>query len=156
MVKKQKKLEEVVNNWKKALADYQNLEKRVAQERKSWVSGANKDLILRILPVLDTLMLANKHVKNEGLTLSIKQFTDVLKDEGVERIATQDRIFDPTLMECVATEEGEDGRVVEEVRAGYVLHGKVLRAAQVKVGKKAIQEKEEALAQKELQKGDYM
>lgn len=125
-------LEELV---KRSLADYQNLEKRTAEERVTWIRRANKDLILRLLPVLDTLILASEHVKDEGLTLSIKQFLDILRNEGVEKIETEGADFDPALMEGVGTLEGEEGKVVQEVRAGFKYSdGGVLRPAQVIVG----------------------
>lgn len=135
-----KKTEEFDNKYKRALADYQNLEKRVREERTEWIVKSNKDLLLHLLPVLDTLILVEKHLKdkNEGLSLSIKQFLDILKDEGVIRIETEDKSFDPSLMECVETIEGEEGKVIEEVRPGYLLNEQVLRATLVKVGKKKV------------------
>jgi molecular chaperone GrpE len=138
------KTEELENNYKRALADYQNLEKRVREERNDRILRANKDLLLHLLPVLDTLMLAKKHIKvgDEGLDLSIKQFHDVLKNENVERIETQGANFDPHLMECIESIEGEEGKVLEEIRTGYKLHDTVLRAALVKVGKKKMEQKE--------------
>jgi len=142
--KLEQKAEEFENKYKRALADYQNLEKRVREERNDRILRANKDLLLHLLPVLDTLMLAKKHIKvgDEGLDLSIKQFHDVLKNENVERIETQGANFDPHLMECIESIEGEEGKVLEEIRTGYKLHDTVLRAALVKVGKKKMEQKE--------------
>lgn len=134
MVKKVK-LDEAVNNWKRAVAEYQNLEKRVNEERKDWIKLANKELLLQLLPVLDTLMIAQDHIRDEGLKLATKQFLDVLRAEGVERIETNGQIFDPNTMECVDTVSGEENKVFEEIRAGFMLHGHILRPAQVKVGK---------------------
>jgi len=128
-------LVEFENNYKRALADYQNLQKRVSEEKSEWIQSANKDLLLRLLPVLDTLMLAEKHLQDQGLTVSINHFLDTLKAEGVTRIKTTGEDFNPHLMECVTTEQGEEGKVLEELRAGYMLYDKVLRPAQVKVGK---------------------
>lgn len=131
----QKRIEELEHQLKRALADYQNLEKRVQQEKGEWIRSANKDLILRLLPALDTLLLAGKHVSDQGLALSIQEFLDVLKEEGVARIETEGKDFDPLLMECVETQEGQEGKVYSEVRVGYTLHGRAVRPAQVKVGK---------------------
>lgn len=156
MKKKDTKLEEAINNWKRAVADYQNLEKRADEERKEWIRGANKRLLLRLLPVLDTLILASRHIEDEGLKLSIKQFLDVLKDEGVEKIKTEGQMFDPKLMECVEVGLGKEGEVLAELGIGFLLNGSVLRPARVKVGKAQIQEKEEELAKEQLQKGDYL
>jgi len=131
----QEKAEEIELKYKRALADYQNLQKRVSEEKGEWIRSANKDLLLRLLPVLDTLMLAEKHLKDQGLTVSISHFLDILKAEGVIKIKTVGEDFDPMQMECVMTEEGKENKVLEELRAGYMLYDKVLRPAQVKVGK---------------------
>lgn len=123
------------NQLKRALADYQNLEKRVLSEKSEWIKLANKGLLLRLLPALDNLSLAEKHTQDTGVKLSIDQIINAFKEEGIEKIETIGRDFDPNLMEAVHTTEGEDGKVVEEVRAGYTLFGQVLRPAQVAVGK---------------------
>lgn len=129
------KIEQLENQLRRALADYQNLEKRQAEERREWIRTASKELILRLLPALDILILAGRHGGDQGLQLGIKQFLDTLKSEGVEKIQTQGKTFDPTLMECVETREGEGDKVLEEVRSGYIQFDKVLRPAQVVVGK---------------------
>lgn len=126
--------EELKNQVKRAVADYQNLEKRVAEQRQEWARSASKDLIVRLLPVLDTLMLAQKHTEDQGIKLSVQQFLQTLKQEGVEQIKTVGEDFDPHTMEGVGQAEGEEGKVVEEVRPGFVLYDKVIRPAQVLVG----------------------
>ncbi len=136
--KDEKKIEnqeiELENQLKRALADYQNLEKRIAEEKSNWIKLANKDLILKLLPVLDNLFLAQKHIQDEGLNLSIRKFLEILSEEGVQRIKTEDSEFDPNTMECVSVQGGEEGKVLEEVRPGFVLNETVLRPAQVTVG----------------------
>ncbi|MDP3998446.1 MAG: nucleotide exchange factor GrpE [bacterium] len=136
--KKQQKeeIEDLTNKWKRALADYQNLERRVAQERDDFVKFSNAGLINKILSALDSLEKAEEHLKDEGLSLAVKQLCQVLKEEGVERIEVLDREFDPNDMECVELCIGEEGKVIEEIRPGYILNNRVLRCAQVKVGQK--------------------
>lgn len=124
------------NRYKRALADYQNLEKRVASQRRELILSASKGILERLLPVLDTLQLAEKHTKDQGLTVSIQQFLDVLKAEGVEKIESVGKKFDPVTMEAVGTGEGSDGKVIEEARSGYMLNEILLRPAQVIVGRK--------------------
>lgn len=132
----QEQLEEFEGKYKRALADYQNLQKRVTEEKSEWIRSANKELLLRLLPVLDTLMMAEKHLQDQGLTVSINHFLDTLKAEGVTRVKTVGEEFNPLFMEVIAVEEGKENKVLEELRAGYMLYDKVLRPAQVKVGKK--------------------
>ena len=137
----EKKIQELENNWKRALADYQNLEKRAGEERQEWAKMAAKDTLNQLLPVFDTFEQAAKHIKDDGLALAVKQLHDTLKNVGVQRIETQGKHFDPTMMEAIDVVESEkDGMVVAEVRTGFVLHGTLLRPAQVKVGKKKVEE----------------
>ena len=133
--KESEELKNLENQLKRALADYQNLEKRIAEEKASWIKLANKTLLLKLLPGLDSLLLAQKHTEDEGIKLSVKHFLDILEGEGVLRIETLDKDFDPNLMEAVSTTSGQEGKVVEEVRSGYTLNGQILRPAQVVVGK---------------------
>ncbi len=129
------KIEELEDQNRRVLADYRNLENRVQNERGEWILKANKQLLLNILPVLDTLILAAKHSKDQSLALSLQQFLDILKKEGVEKIEVIGKSFDPTLMEGIGVVEGEAGRVINEARQGYMLYDKVLRPARVQVGK---------------------
>ena len=125
---------ELESQVKRIFADYQNLEKRVAIEKKEWLIKANKDLILKLLPALDFLLLSSKHIENEGLKLSIQNFFDILKTEGVERVETVGKEFDPNFMEGIKTVAGEESRVIEELRSGFKMGEQVLRPAQVVVG----------------------
>ncbi len=136
--KLKQKVTDLENQVKRVLADYQNLEKRVASQRQEWAQSASKQLLLRLLPVLDTLEMAGKHSKDQGVLLSIGQFLSILKDEGVEKIETSGKVFDPLVMECVETKIGEDWKVLEETRSGYKLGDIILRPALVVVGKKEI------------------
>jgi molecular chaperone GrpE len=136
--KEDTRLEEVEAKYRRALADYQNLEKRMVEDRREWIRQANKDLLLRVLPVLDTLMLAGMHSEDKSLHISIQQFLDILKSEGITKIETKGKDFDPSVMEAVGTSEGDEGKVIEEARTGFLLHDKLLRPAQVIVGSKDI------------------
>ena len=126
--------EELESKYKRALADYQNLEKRMHEQKRHWIMGANRDLLLRFLPVVDTLKLASEHSDDQALKVSLQQFEDVLKSENVIKIETVGKNFDPERMECITTESGEEGKVIKEVRAGYMLGDFLLRPSQVIVG----------------------
>ncbi len=129
------KVQELEDKYKRALADYQNLQRRTQDEKREWARFSNKDLILKFLPILDTLMLAEKHTKDQNFVLTVQQFLQALEQEGIKRIKTVGEDFNPHTMECVTTAEGEENKVLEEVRAGYTLFDQVLRSAQVVVGK---------------------
>ena len=125
------------NQYKRSMADYQNLEKRIAEEKSSWIKAANRNLLLQLLPGLDSLLLADIHTQDEGVKLSIKHFLDILENAGVTKIETVGKDFDPNLMEAITTQDGPDGKVLEDVRTGYMLFETILRPAQVIVGKSA-------------------
>lgn len=125
------------NKYKRALADYQNLQRRTQEEKVEWIKMAGKDILLKFLPVLDTLNLAQNHLQDKGIALSVDQFIRALADEGVTRIETLGKEFDPTTMEVVTTEERDTknkNKVIEETRAGFMYYESVLRPAQVIVG----------------------
>jgi len=160
MVKKtdelKRQIEELTNNWKRALSDYQNLEKRTREEKEEFARFANRELILKLLPVLDTFEKLEEHLKDEGLNLALKQFRDILTKEGLEKIEVLGKDFDPEEMECVEVIMGDENRVMREMRPGYRFKGKMLRVAQVKVAKKKIDKQAGELAKEQLAKGDYM
>lgn len=134
LVELEEKVLDLDNKYKRALADYQNLEKRVRDEKSEWIKSANQQLLLRLLPALDTVMLAASHTEDKGIKVTVDHFLGTLKAEGIEKIETIGKKFDPSIMEVIQTREGKDSEVLEEVRAGYLLYGKLLRPAQVIVG----------------------
>lgn len=121
----------------RALADYQNVTKRTQEEVSMVRIYAAERILSRLLPVLDTFLKAQAHLKDPGLDLAVKEMLAVLEEEGIKKIDTVGKAFDPHLMECIEVVEGKDNIVVEEVGAGYTLHDKMLRVSQVKVGKKS-------------------
>lgn len=131
-------LEEYKGKYLRALADYQNLEKRTHAEKEETRQYAAKRVLEKLLPVADTLTKAKDHLKDPGLDLIYKELMAVFQEQGVERMSVVGKQFDPHEMECVEVVEGKNNHVVEELLQGYRMHGKVLRVAQVKVGKERI------------------
>lgn len=132
----EKEYNQLLEDFKRARADYLNLEKRVEAEKEVIVSFANEILIAQLLPFLDGLEKAAMETKSEGLNLVLNEFKKVLTEAGVSEIEAKDKMFDPNFHEAVEVIEGEEGKVVDVVRKGYVLRGKVIRVARVRVGKK--------------------
>ena len=132
---------------KRALADYQNLEKRVEEERKLLSKLSASLLIEKLLPVLDNLEKAQVHLKDEGLEIVIKQFNDILTGEGVEEVAAEGAQFNPNFHEAVESQQGEhDNVVIKVLTKGYKIEDTILRPAKVIVSKKKLEPaaKEEA------------
>lgn len=132
--KLRKRIDELENNWKRALADYQNLEKRIAGEKQNFAKWANAGLLDKLLPVLDSLQKAVEHHKDEGIRLILDQFKAILESEGVSEIKAQGEKFNPETMDAVEVVKGEKNKVIEVTCKGYWLNDKVLRPAKVKVG----------------------
>lgn len=139
----EQKVTELDNQLKRAVADYRNLEFRISQGRSELTSFVGAELVRKLLPVLDHLEHALKGISVEeqqsgwvkGVELAVKEFKQVLQTEGLEEIATEEQ-FDPNFHEAVDTREGEDNKIIEVVRCGYQLNGKILRPAQVIVGRR--------------------
>ena len=133
-----KECDEYKTKYLRALADYQNLEKRIYQEKEETRKYANSMLILELLPFLDHLEKAEAFIRDPGLQMIKESFIKLLKKIGLEEIEVLHQTFDPNLAEAVDIVAGEkDNIVIEVVRKGYCYHGKVLRIAQVKVTKKS-------------------
>lgn len=135
------KLKKEVDEWKnkylRALADYQNFENRVKEERLALIKSANLNLILKLLPFLDNLEKAEVFVKDEGLKIAKDHLFQTLREVGVEEIEVLNKPFDPITSEAIEIVKGDkDDMVVEVLRKGYKLGEKILRVAQVKVSKK--------------------
>lgn len=141
----QEKMEEYLNGWKRAKADYSNLKKEFEKKEKEIVQFANATLILEIMPIYDNFKLAWKHIPEEhkkgddwlkGIEIIKKQFAELLKKLGMEEIPTEGEKFDPELHEAVSQEKVEGkkpGTIIEEIKSGYKLYDKVLEPAKVKV-----------------------
>jgi|SRR3989344_2295576 len=136
------RVNELENQLKRAVADYQNLEKRVNEGRSELTQFVGAELVKRLLPVLDHLEQALSGISEterqsgwvKGVELAVKEFNAVLAQEGLDQVST-DGAFDPSLHEAVDTRDGEDNMILEVVRKGYNLNGKVIRPAQVIVGR---------------------
>ena len=134
------KCEEYLNGWKRERADFLNYKKDEMERIGQLAKYANTEIILKIIPILDNIYLAETHVpeelKNhkwiEGFNQIKNQLCDFLAKEGIEAIETVGKKFDPTVMEAV---EGDGDTVVEEVQRGYTMHGKIIRVAKVKISR---------------------
>jgi len=131
----QKQLVNLEDQLKRALADYDNLEKRVISRRQELVELARVEILDKLLSVLDDLERAETHLKDKGLTMAANQFRGVLKSEGVEEIEAREGVFDPEKMDCVSLVSGKKNRVVKVTQKGYILKKRVIRPAKVEVGK---------------------
>jgi molecular chaperone GrpE len=124
-------------------ADFENYRKRIARLQDEQSARAAAVLVSKLLPVLDTLDLAEAHLNEsldvsedgKALRASRAMLMDILGKEGLERLDRADVPFDPSVHDAVAHTEGEGGEtMVEEVfRSGYRWKGQVLRPAMVRV-----------------------
>src|SRR4030065_500158 len=138
-----KELEVVEGMLARALADYDNLNKRVDRERQDLGKIASVGIIVRLLPVLDNLESAQGHLQDQGLAISMVEFKKILSEEGLTEIKPKEGdVFSPELMEAIEVVNGaRDNKVSEAEVAEVVLpgwkfeDGTVVRHAKVKVSK---------------------
>ena len=138
----EEKLAEYLAGWQRAKADYQNLKKESAREKEQLASFIRTDVLTQIFPIIDHFEIALEHVPEnykkeswfQGFEHLYKQIGKVLDDFGVVRIETKNKDFDVQLMEAIKKEKKkgvESGRVLQEISAGYMMNGKVIRPAKV-------------------------
>ncbi len=146
---KQLEIDNLKNQLARALADYQNQNKRFQEERAQIFQYASQNVLENLIPVLDILEKAQEHLQDQGLGMAIGQFKKVLSDEGLEEIKPEvHNPFDPSSMEVVELVkskvedperpeevEGEEKETVAEtLTSGWKFKdGKVVRYAKVKV-----------------------
>jgi len=131
----EERIAELENNWKRALADYKNLERRTAEEKESFINFSNETLVRSLLPIVDHMEMLLNHTKDEGLGMIVKDFNKVLETEGVTEIETLNKDFDSDTMDAIEMIDGEKNKVLEILSKGYLFKDKLLRPARVKVGK---------------------
>jgi molecular chaperone GrpE len=132
-------------------ADFENMKKRFDREVEQTKSYCNERIIIQLLEVVDELELAVKNgeissqsTENllEGVEMTLKKLRKVLEQEGVTEIANPEgKVFDPSKHNAVATvesDDAEDGIVLEQIRKGYIMRGKVIRPTIVKVAVKKL------------------
>lgn len=139
------KVAELTSGWQRTQADFLNYKKQISDERSRLIKSANIDLVFELLPILDNFQLAARHLPKElaesvwakGIQQIEKQFESILSENGLSKIETEGTQFDPNLHEAIEEVESEkpSGEIVEEVLAGYIFEGSVLRPAKVKVAK---------------------
>ena len=118
----------------RALADYDNLQKRTVAEKDQIIRRANLNLLAEMLPWYDLLKKAQENVADPALELVRKEFEGLLEKTGVETIDQEGVVFDPKIHEVVeAVSGGKDNQVAEVVHAGYKMGDVVIRPAIVKV-----------------------
>lgn len=142
LAQEKEKAEKYLTNWQRTEADFRNYKTREEQEKKDLINWANSTLVCDILPVLDAFDRAFEGGKPDGKSLSWitgfrqiqKMLLDVLSKHGLTEMKCVGETFDPGLHEAVAQQNGAEGVVLDEVRKGYRLRDKLLRASQVVVG----------------------
>ena len=144
-------------DWKdryaRLLADFDNYRKRVARDREELAQFAAKDILKDLLPTVDNLALALEKAENkedpfvQGVKLADDSFLKALADHGATPIDSLGEPFDANYHEALAQLPSPDvaeGVVMNEVKRGWLLHGKLLRAAQVVVSSGAPEKPAEA------------
>ena len=124
-------------------ANFENYRKQTEKRLADMELMASQKIILELLPIIDNFQLALKNVDTnsnprdftKGIELIYAQFDGILSNQGVEVIETMDKKFDPFFHEALMKSESDkdENIIIEEFQRGYLLHGKVVRHAKVKV-----------------------
>ena len=141
--KKDEKIEELTDRLTRQMAEFDNFRKRTEKEKANMYAIGAKDIIEKILPVVDSFERGLATVENpeedpfaDGMNKVYKQFTTALDELGVTVIEAVGKEFDPNLHNAVMhveDEEAGENIVVEEFMKGYMYKGSVVRHSMVKV-----------------------
>lgn len=144
----ERKAAEYLERLQRLQADMENLQKMTKRQIDAVTKQASESLLLKLLPIIDALQQATKitHQRNSlppeeisvGLEMVLKQLLEVLRGEGLEEILALGELLNPERHEVVGSIETSDvpeNTIVEEVRKGYLLNGKVIRPSLVVVSK---------------------
>jgi molecular chaperone GrpE len=146
LVEAEKQSAESLSGWQRTQADFENYKKSEGSRRQEIIEMINATFMSQILPVYNHFKLALKHIPEDqqkvewvvGIGHIQKQFQDFLAKYKIEEIKTIGEKFDHNIHEAIAHEESKEhdpDMVFEEVQAGYIVDGKVLMPAKVKVAK---------------------
>ena len=125
-------------------ADFENYKKRSAREKEEAIKYANSSLLERLVAIIDNFELGLEAAKGEseqspiysGMTLVLKQLSDLLAENGLQPIEAEGKKFDPNLHEAIAREPGDqfpEGIVLRQIRRGYRFRDRLLRPSSVVV-----------------------
>ncbi len=140
--KKDEKIEELTDKLTRQMAEFDNYRKRTEKEKTGMYVVGAKDVVEKILPVVDNFERGLATAKDaedpfvEGMNKIYKQFTTVLSDMGVSVIEAVGKEFDPNLHNAVMHVEDEsvgENIIVEEFQKGYIYKDMVVRHSMVKV-----------------------
>jgi molecular chaperone GrpE len=154
-----KEKEEFYERLARLSADYDNMRKRTQREREDLRRYGHEALVKDLLPLLDNFDLAIKSLQDapastrEGVEMLSKQYLDILSHHGVHRFASTGQPFDYNLHEAISMVENDeyaDGTVLQEYRAGYKLHERLLRPAMVSVAKAPVKPVQSEKTNKEI------
>ena len=145
----ERKAADYLDRLKRLQADMENIQKITKRQLETVTSQASERLVLKLLPSLDALRQAVKIASSNdslprdeiavGLKMLQEQLVEVLQTEGLEEIPAESESLDPELHEVVSyveTDEKPENTVLEEVRKGYKLNGKVIRPSLVVVSRR--------------------
>ena len=131
------KAKEYLDGWQRAQADFANLRRRDEEAKSEFIKFAHASIIIQLIPVLDSLELSLPH-GNKELGAVYNQFISILKSNGLEEQNPEGESFDPRFHESVGIVEtenkDEDHKILEVIQKGYILSGKIIRPAKVKIG----------------------
>ena len=137
------KAKEYLDGWQRAQADFANLRRRDEEAKVEFLKFARLSLIEELVPVLDSFNLALSHPSSSsGQAANIKPVYDqlfaILKQNGLEESDPMEEKFDPKNHEAMGiidtSEKENDHKILEVLQKGYILSGKIIRPAKVKIG----------------------
>ena len=140
----QEQIGDLTDKWQRALADYQNLERRTQVEISQRVSSKTNNLLLNFINIYEDFLraensLSKENIDTSGIQAVIKNMENLLAENNITPINAVGEIFDPQVHEAVSIVEDntlDDGTITQEVSKGYISGKAILKPSKVIVSKK--------------------
>jgi len=139
MIELNKENSDLKDRWQRALADYQNLERRTQLEISQRVSSKTNDLLLNFINIYEDFIRAENSLSKEkidttGIQAVIKNMENLLAENNIKPIDAVGEIFDPQIHEAVSMVEDDtldNGTITQEVSKGYISGKAILKPSKV-------------------------
>lgn len=139
-------LEDMTNKYLRVSADFDNYRKRTIKEKEEISKQSQENSVKDLLLIVDDFELAIKHIQNtndvqsikEGVLLISNKFNEFLNSKGVNKIDDIGQGFNVELHDAVTKipveDENQKGKIVDVIKKGYTMNGKVIRYSKVVIG----------------------
>ncbi len=120
----------------RTLADYQNLSKRLDEEKRKSIDFANESIMRDLIGILNDIEIALSHIEDDAMKKILEKLLVILNNHGLKElpIVENETEFNPKYHEAIESRAGANNVILQVYRKGYLLNDKLIQPAIVAVG----------------------